>query len=107
MKTLLHLTSDEDGHVCHAMRSAALLAGHDELVDESIVLLCHRTAARVVLPDSTHGAAVADLLEQGVGVRAGATCFDALKGPRAVRTGVDIVPSGMSEVVRLQSEGYK
>jgi hypothetical protein len=31
MTTLLHLTGDDGRHVGHAVRSTALLAGHDEL----------------------------------------------------------------------------
>lgn len=106
MNTLLHLTSDEEAHVRHTMRSAVLLAGHEELVHESVVLLAHRTAVRTVLPDSRYADEVADLLERGVTVRAGATCFDALERPREALPGVEVVPSGVSEVVRLQSLGY-
>jgi hypothetical protein len=81
MTTLLHLTGDDGRHVGHAVRSTALLAGHDELGHESVVLLAHRDAPGVVLPDSSHTAEVVDLLESGVSVRVEAARLDALGPP--------------------------
>jgi intracellular sulfur oxidation DsrE/DsrF family protein len=39
-------------------------------------------------------------------MKADASCFDALDVHREALPGVEIVPSGVAEVVRLQSEGY-
>jgi hypothetical protein len=65
-----------------------------------------RRAVRLVVPDSPLADDVADLIDRRITVSAGATCFDALDLPREALPGVGIVPSGVSEVVRLQSEGY-
>ena len=60
----------------------------------------------MILPDSPLAAEVADLVEQGVTIKAGRTCFEALEVPLETLPGVDLVPSGVSEVVKLQSTGY-
>jgi hypothetical protein len=106
MQTLIHLTSDDAGDFEHAMRCALLLARHDDLPHENVTLLVHRRGARIVLPDSPHADAVADLLDAGVTVTVGATCLDALDRPHEALPGVRLVPSGVSEVVRRQSAGY-
>ena len=106
METLLHLTSDDEGDWGHAIRSASLLVRHDELRHDDVTLLPHRRGIKLVLPTSPLAADVADLLEQDVTVKAGATCFDALGEPREALDGVEIVPSGVAEVVRLQAAGY-
>lgn len=106
MKTLIHVTSDAEVDLAHALRSASLLLNHDELSHDDVTVLPHRRAVWVVTPDSSMADDVREVLEQGVTVTAGATCFDATGRPREALPGVTIVPSGVSEVVRLQSEGY-
>lgn len=88
------------------MRCVSLLSQHDELTHETVTLLPHRNAVRLVAPDSPYDSDVRELLEREVSVTAGATCFDANDLPREALPGVEIVPSGVSELVRLQSEGY-
>lgn len=106
MKTLIHVTSDVDGDLAHALRSSLLLLNHEELPHEDVTVLPHRQAVRVVVPGSSLADDVREALEQGVTVTVGATCLDALGLPRETLTGVNIVPSGVSEVVRLQAAGY-
>lgn len=106
MKTLIHLTSDNEADVGHALRSSSLLLNHDDLSHEAVVLLPHRWGVKSFTPDSPLIDKIIDVIEQGVTVRAGATCFDANDLPRVAIDGIEIVPSGISEVVRLQSEGY-
>lgn len=105
MQTVIHLTSAEPRHAGHAMRSAALLRGHDDLPHDEVTLVTHRDAVALVAPDSTSADEVADLLAAGVRVAAGATCFDATGRPREALPGVTVVPSGVAEVVRLQAAG--
>lgn len=106
MRTLLHITSDDEGDFGHAIRYASLLNQHDELSHEDVTLLPHRRGVRSVAPNSPLGEDIADLIELGVSIKAGATCFDANDLPREALPDVEIVPSGVSEVVRLQSRGY-
>ena len=106
MRTLIHLTSRDEGDWGHALRSARLLREHDQLVHGDVVLLAHREGVWLVVPDSPLADGVADLLDAGASVRAGVTCFDARDLPRAALEGVDLVPSGVAEVVRLQDWGY-
>lgn len=106
VKTVLHLTSDVEGDWGHAIRSASLLFSHDDLVHEDVTLVPHRHGIKVVLPDSPLTTEVSNLIDQGVTVKAGASCFDALGVPREALPGVEIVPSGVAEVVKLQSVGY-
>lgn len=106
MKTVLHLTSDDEGDWGHAIRSASLLSSHSDLPHEDVALVPHRHGLGVILPESPLAADVNDLIAQGVTIRAGATCFDALGVPREALPGVKIVPSGVSEVVKLQENGY-
>lgn len=106
MNTLLHLTSDDADDWRHAMRSAALLCQHDDLVHENVTLLPHRHAIGLVLPSSRFAGDIGELLEDGVTVRAGATCFDARGVAREALPGVEIVPSGVAAVVGLQAEGF-
>lgn len=106
MKALVHLTdgSAEDRDV--ALRSVAALRRNEELGLEDVVLFAHRDGIRLVTEDSTDGDRVVDLIERGVTVRASATCFDARDLPRETLPGVELVQSGVGELVRLQSEGY-
>lgn len=106
MKTILHLTSNDEGDWGHAIRSASLLSRHADLEHEDVTLLPHRHGIKVILPDSPLATEVSDLIDQGVTVKAGASCFEALDVPREALSGVQIVPSGVAEVVKLQSEGY-
>ena len=106
MKTLLHLTSDEEVHVGHAIRAAALLGRNEELSHDDVTLLPHRWGVKLVTPDSPLADDIAELIEHGITVKAGATCFDANDLSREALPGVEIVPSGTLEVVKLQSEGY-
>lgn len=106
MKTLLHITSDEEVHFGHAIRAALLLQRDEELPHEDVTLLAHRWGVRMVTPDSPIADEILDLIENGITVKAGTTCFDANDLPREALSGVEIVPSGTRELVRLQSEGY-
>ena len=106
MKTVLHLTSNDEGDWGHAIRSASLLSQHTDLEHKDVTLLPHRYGIKVILPDSPLGPEVSDLIDQSVTVKAGASCFEALGVPREALSGVQIVPSGVTEVVKLQSEGY-
>jgi intracellular sulfur oxidation DsrE/DsrF family protein len=106
MRTVVHITSDDDGHFQHAMRCVSLLAQHDKLPHEDATLLPHRSGVRLVAADSALSEDIRELTERGVSIKAGATCFDAHQLPREALPGVEIVPSGVSELVRLQSQGY-
>ena len=106
MKTVLHLTSDDEGDWGHAVRSASLLHHHDDLRHEDIALVPHRHGVKVLLPESPFSTEISELITEGVTVKAGASCFEALGVPRKTLPGVEVVPSGVAEVVRLQSEGY-
>ena len=106
MNTVLHLTSENKGDWGHAIRCSSLLYSNDDLIHEDVTLVPHRHGIKVILPDSPFASEIAELLDQGVAVKAGASCFDALGVPRESLPGVEIVSSGVIEVVRLQSEGY-
>lgn len=106
MNTLIHVTSDEKTDFSHALRSASLLVNHPELAHEDVTLVPHRWAVRFVTPDSPLAEDVQAALERGVTITAGASCFEANNLPPKAVSGVSIVPSGVSEVVRLQSAGY-
>lgn len=106
MDAVVHLTSDSPEDVDFALRCAAALRGNEDLALDDVTLLAHRDAIRLVADDSLDGDRVSDLVDRGVTVRAGATCFDARGLPRAALPGVELVPSGVAELVRLQSEGY-
>ncbi|MEF8852750.1 MAG: DsrE family protein [Haloarculaceae archaeon] len=106
MDTVLHLTSDAEHHCGHALQSARLLREHDEPVHDAVVLLAHRTGARLVTTDSPTASDLADLVEDGVGIVVGRSCLDALGLPGETVPGVEVVSSGVSELVRLQFEGY-
>ncbi len=105
MKTLIHLTSENEGDAGHALRSASLMLNHDELSPEDVVVLPHRWGVKLFTPDSPLADRILNVLEKGVTVKLGATCFDANDLPREAIEGIEIVPSGVSESVRLQSEG--
>lgn len=106
MKTVLHITSDEESHFKHAIRCASLLCQHDELLHQDVTILPHRRGIRLVSADSPLSEDIQEVVEQGVRIKAGSTCFDANNLPHKAVSGVEIVPSGVSELVRLQSEGY-
>lgn len=106
MKTVLHLTSDDPADWGHALRSAGLLATHTDLHHEDVVLLPHHRGIGLVSPTSAMADEVAELLHTGMTILAGATCFDATDRPREALPGVEIVDSGVSEIVRRQADGY-
>ncbi|WP_080505251.1 DsrE family protein [Halorubrum aethiopicum] len=106
MKTVLHITSGDEGHFQHAIRCASLLSQHEDLLHEAVTLLPHRGGIRLVAANSPLSEDIQELIEHGVTIKAGSSCFDAHELPREALPGVEIVPSGVSELVRLQSEGY-
>lgn len=107
MKTVVHLTGEAPADRDFALRCAAALRRNEALGPPVVVLLAHRDGVRLVTPDSPDRERVADLIDAGVVVRAGATCLDARDLPRETLSGVELVPSGVSELVRLQSEGHE
>lgn len=106
MKAVIHLTSDSDADREFAMRCATALRNNDALGVEAVTLLAHRDGVWLVTDDSPAKDAVTGLLERGVTIKAGGTCLDARNIPRTVLPGVELVSSGVSELVRLQAEGY-
>ena len=107
MNSLVHLTSDSEDDREFALQCASVLRHNEELSLDDVTLLAHRDGVRLVTPDSPQKDEVIELIEEGVTVKAGATCFDARDMPRDVLSGVELVPSGVSELVQLQSEGYQ
>lgn len=107
MNAVVHLTGDSPADRDFALRCAAALRRNESLGPPAVTLLAHRDGVRLVAPDSPERGRVADLIDAGVAVRAGATCLDARDLPREVLSGVELVSSGVSELVRLQSEGYQ
>ncbi|KTG10982.1 hypothetical protein AUR64_07375 [Haloprofundus marisrubri] len=107
MKAVVHLTGEGEADRDFAIRCASALRRNEELALDEITLLAHRDGVRLVTPDAPERSRVAELIETGVSVKAGSTCLDARNLPRDVLPGVELVPSGVSELVRLQSEGYE
>jgi len=106
MNALIHLTGDSEDDRDFALQCASVLRQNDDLSLEDVTLLAHRDGVRLVTPDSQQNEEVVELIEKGVTVKAGATCFDARDMPRDVLPGVELVASGVSELIQLQSEGY-
>ncbi|SFR47782.1 DsrE family protein [Halogeometricum limi] len=107
MKAVVHLTSSAEADREFALRCAAALRRNEELSVEDVTILAHRDGISLVTADAAERDAVAELVEDGVTVKAGATCFDARDVPRSeALPGVELVPSGVGELVRLQSAGY-
>lgn len=106
MNALVHLTSDSIQDRDFARLCAAVLEHNTDLELEDGTLLAHRDGVRFVTDDSPQKDEVAELLEKGVTVKAGASCLEARDLPRDVVPGVELVSSGVVELVRLQSEEY-
>lgn len=106
MNALVHLTSDSVEDRDFARLCTDLLKQNDALELEDVTLLAHRDGVWLVTEDSPQKDEVTELIEQGVTVKAGASCLDARDLPRDVVPGVELVPSGVVELVRLQSKGY-
>ena len=107
MNVLVHLTSDSREDRDFARLCAAVLNQNEELDLEDVTLLVHRDGIRLVTEDSPQKDDVEELLEMGITVKAGASCFDARDLPRDVISGVELVPSGVVELAKLQSDGYQ
>ena len=106
MNALVHLTSDAIDDRAFARLCAVVLEENEALDLEDITLLAHRDGVWLVAEDSPQRDEVAELIERGVTVKAGASCLDARDIPREVVPGVELVPSGVVELIRLQSRGY-
>ncbi|MFC6863868.1 DsrE family protein [Halomicroarcula sp. GCM10025817] len=106
MGALVHLTTDVEADRQHALRSTTVLQTNEELGLEEVALLLHRDAVWMVAPDGPDREWVVDLVDAGITVTLGRTCLDARDiSYDAVPDGVDLVPSGVSEVVRRQQAG--
>ena len=106
VNTVIHLTSDDGDDWGHAIRSARQLVDNEWLAHDGVTLLPHRAGVRIVARDSTHADEVRDLLDRGVAVTVGESCLDALDLRGDTLAGVETVSSGVTELVRLQSEGH-
>lgn len=107
MNALVHLTSDSIRDRDFARLCGIVLQQNDDLELEDVTLLAHRDGIWFVTANSPQRDEVGELIEKGVTVKAGASCLDARDLPRNVVPGVELVPSGVVELVRLQSEGYQ
>ena len=94
MKALVHLTSDSVGDRDFSRLCSIVLQQNDELELEDVTLLAHRDGIWFVTENSPQKEEVAELIEKGVTVKAGASCLDARDLPRDVDPGVELVPSG-------------
>lgn len=107
MNALVHLTSDSIEDWEFARLCATVLERSEELELDAVTLLAHRDGVRLITAGSPREDEVAGLLEAGITIKAGASCLDARDLPPDVVPGVELVPSGVVELIRLQSLGYQ
>ncbi|MFC6974550.1 DsrE family protein [Halomicroarcula sp. GCM10025709] len=106
MDAVIHLTSDAEADRRHALRCATVLRDNDALDLADVALLLHRDGVRLATPASPEYDWLVELLGSGVTVTLGTTCLDAREIPHdAVPAGVELVPSGVSELVSRQAAG--
>ena len=101
-----HVTAAEPAAWRKAVRNLGNLLDAGEPAAGELAVIVHGDALGLVLEGSPVAAELAELLERGVSVRA---CENTLAGRGATAEdllpGVDVVPSGVAEAVRLQREG--
>ncbi|WP_254272370.1 DsrE family protein [Haloarcula marina] len=107
MYAFVHLTSNDEADRQHALRSVTVLGANESLALDDVTLLLHRDAVEMVRPDAPDREWLVDLVADDLTAVVGETCLDARDiAHEDVPDGVELVDSGVSEVVRLQSAGY-
>ncbi|WP_424002589.1 DsrE family protein [Haloarcula salina] len=108
MSAVIHLTSAAEDDQQHALRCAAVLRDNESLALDDVTLLLHREGVWIATTDSPERDRLVELLDSGVSATIGTTCLDARDIPHDdVPAGIDLVDSGVSELVRLQSAGHE
>ena len=107
MKAVIHLTSNAADDVDFALACASVLGRIEPSGIEVVSLSIHRDGIRLVTPNSPRRNEVSELVDRDITILAGGTCFDARDLPREVVPGVELVESGDTELLRLQSVGYR
>lgn len=107
MKAAFHLSSDD--HRVHAriVNDAANLLD-DETVDvDEVALVATGGGADLLTGASGQQSTIDDLRERGVAFKQCRDTLDAVDADESdLLDGVELVPSGVGELTRLQSEGY-
>ncbi len=107
MKTVLHLSSGDDGDWQHALANAENLLGDDTLDLDATAFVANGDAVRLLLADSEYTDRITALLDRGMDFFA---CSNSLRGreidPDTLLPGVGPASSGVGELTRRQDDGY-
>ena len=105
MKTVFHVT--EEARFQGAIHGAFNLLADESVSMDEVVILANGGAVRGFLKAGRTGDLGREALDKGLQLRA---CNNSLLGLRIDRSrlvdGVEMVPSGVGELTRLQSDGY-
>ncbi|WP_435102575.1 DsrE family protein [Halarchaeum sp. P4] len=107
MQAVFHHSNDENTLQTRVVNNIANLL-NDETIDlDDVVLVTNSGGLQLVLEDSPERERVVELLERGVTVK---QCQNTIEGTDVTAAdlidGVELVPSGVGELTRLQNEGY-
>ena len=107
MKAVFHLTSRDPELYATVLRNAEQLLDDEAYDVDAVEVAVTNGGVGLVRANSEFGDRIESLRERGVVFKAGRDTLDRseLTGGDLV-PGVEIVPSGPGELVRLQSEGY-
>lgn len=110
MKTVFHVSSPDPHDHHHAMVNVLNLLADDtvSVAGDEVALVANGGAIRMFVESAAeHAEMVGRLEETGVALTA---CGNALRGQGVsaedLLPGVDVVPSGVGELARLQAAGY-
>lgn len=107
MRTAFHVTSGDPDEQARALRSVSNSLSDDTLEERTVAVVAHRAAVRMLARGSPNDARVETLAREGVGFKA---CSNSVANagidPSHLFDPVDVVPSGVGELARLQADGY-
>lgn len=107
MNALIDLTSNKTQDCGSAITYAESLLEHQADSIENIVVLAHGSGVRSLTQETDRHEKIISLMDRGVVFKASRACVNAQELQESdIIDSVELVPNGVGELIRLQSEGY-
>ena len=107
MKAVFHHSNDDPALHDRVLANVANLLDDGTIDLDDVALVANSGGLELLLADGDHADRVAKLVDRGVTVE---QCANTIEGTDVTESdlvdGVELVPSGVGELTRLQAEGY-
>lgn len=107
MKTVIHLSSDEDNAFDGALSNIENLLTDETIDVEAVALIVNSTGVKRLTSNSRYADRLRKCLDHGADIKACSNSLEANRmGEQQLMDGIEVVSGAVSELTRLQHDGY-